>query len=91
MLEDRNIFYFSKEGQNKAKGCIRMGAGTDVIIEERYARPFCFTLVTPQKKYILQAANEDEMCDWIEAIQNNLESCSPGDAGANDDDVGDED
>ena len=75
MLEERNIFYFSKEGSDKPKGVIRMVAGTDVVIEEKYSKPFCFTLVTPKKKFILQAANEDEMADWIEAIQNNLENC----------------
>ena len=118
MLEERNIFYFSKEGSDKPKGVIRMVAGTDVVIEEKYSKPFCFTLVTPKKKFILQAANEDEcvcaggeertrplahagapadplppppppapalpsllprrMCDWIEAIQNNLENCEDG-------------
>jgi len=60
MLEERNIFYFSKEGSDKPKGVIRMVAGTDVVIEEKYSKPFCFTLVTPKKKFILQAANEDE-------------------------------
>ena len=78
MLEERNIFYFSKEGSDKPKGVIRMVAGTDVVIEEKYSKPFCFTLVTPKKKFILQAANEDEMADWIEAIQNNLENCEDG-------------
>jgi hypothetical protein len=119
VLEERNLLYFSKRDSDKPKGVIRMVAGTDVVIEEKYSKPFCFTLVKPNEKFILQAANEDEcvrkragsaakertrplvrlrhhlpstfppapalpsrrlfrLCDWIEAIQNNLKICKAG-------------
>ena len=35
---------------------------------------FCFSL-------LMQAANEDEMVEWIEAIQTNLECVPPEDGG----------
>ncbi len=78
VLEGRAIYYYAREGAPKPKGVIAMAEGTDVIIEERYAKPFCFTVSTPGKRYILQAADDDEMAEWIEAIQNNLECCAPG-------------
>jgi len=73
VLEGRCVFYFAKEGAAKARGVIRMVDGTDVIVEERYPKPYCFTIVTPSKRYVLQAADEDEMAEWLEAVQNNLE------------------
>jgi ankyrin repeat protein len=80
-LDGRTMSYFGKEGAAKPKGTISLGAGTDVIVEEKYAKPYCFTLLTPKKKFILQAANEDEMVEWIEAIQTNLETCAPEEGG----------
>ena len=73
VLEGRNMFYFAKEGAPKPRGVIRMVDGTDVIVEERYAKPFCFTVVTPTKRFVLQAADEDEMAEWLEAVHVNLE------------------
>jgi hypothetical protein len=87
MLDGRNIYYFDKEGASKPKGHIYMEDGTDIFIEERYSKPFCFTLRTPKKTFILQAANEEELLDWVEAITNNLECCTPSDGG-NDEDFG---
>ena len=55
-LEGRIMTYFAKEGANAAKGFIRMGPGTDVIVEEKYSKPYCFTLITPTKKFILQVS-----------------------------------
>lgn len=60
-LEGRRIYYFGKEGAAKPKGCINMVAGTDVIIEERYSKPYCFTLITPTKKFILQVGGAPVM------------------------------
>lgn len=78
VLEGRCIYYYAREGAPKPKGVIVMSEGTDVIVEEKYAKPFCFTVATPAKRYILQAADEDEMAEWIEAIANNLECVPPG-------------
>ena len=78
VLDGRTIAYFSKEGAKQPKGIINMADGTDLIVEERYPRPFCFTILTPAKRYVLQTADDDEMAEWIEAIQNNLECCAPG-------------
>lgn len=78
VLEGRCIYYYAREGAAKPKGVIVMSEGTDVIVEEKYAKPFCFTVATPAKRYILQAADEDEMAEWIEAIANNLECVPPG-------------
>ena len=89
MLDGRNIYYFDKEGATKAKGHIYMEDGTDIFIEERYSKPFCFTLRTPKKTFILQAANEEELLDWVEAITNNLECCSPSDGGDGEFEYGD--
>ena len=91
VLDGRTLYYYSKEGAPKARGMIQMVEGTDVIIEERYAKPFCFTICTPSKRYILQAADDDEMAEWVESIQNNLETCLwnatlDGGAGIGDDD-----
>jgi hypothetical protein len=77
VLEGRTMSYYAKEGAKSARGVISMVDGTDVIVEEKYPRPYCFTVITPTKKFILQTANEDEMAEWIEAIQNNLECCPP--------------
>jgi hypothetical protein len=91
VLEGRRLLYYAREGAPKPKGVINMTEGTDVVIEERYAKPFCFTVSTPAKRYILQAADEEEMAEWIEAIQNNLECALPdggedgGGAGEDDD------
>jgi hypothetical protein len=82
VLDGRNVFYYAKEGATKARGVIRMVDGTDVIVEERYAKPFCFTIITPSKRFVLQAADEDEMAEWLEAIQNNLECMFYEDANA---------
>lgn len=90
VLEGRVITYYAKEGAKASKGVINMVAGTDVIIEEKYSKPFCFTVITPAKRFVLQAADEDEMAEWIEAIQNNLECVSSdsvvGGGGGDDDD-----
>jgi predicted ribonuclease YlaK len=32
----------------------------------------CFA-IQPSTRFVLQAADEDEMAEWLEAIQNNLE------------------
>lgn len=79
VLEGRSIFYYVKEGAPKAKGVIHMVEGTDVVIEEKYSKPFCFTISTPSRRHILQAADEDEMAEWVEAIQNNLDCLAAGD------------
>jgi len=72
VLEGRRLLYFSKPTAKSPQGIIQLAKGSDVIVEERYTRPFCFTVVTLTKKFILQAANEEEMAEWIECIQNNL-------------------
>lgn len=84
VLDGRRMHYYAEEGAKKPKGCISMVDGTDVLVEEKYQKPFCFTIVTPRKRFVLQAADEDEMAEWIEAIQNNLECCqwSDEDGGA---------
>jgi hypothetical protein len=89
VLDGRSMYYYAREGAPKAKGVIKMVEGTDVIIEERYVKPFCFTVCTPTKRYILQAADDDEMAEWVESIQNNLETCLYNetlDGGGGDDD-----
>ena len=73
VLDGRNVLYYAKEGSAKPRGAIQMVDGTDVIVEESYPKPYCFTIVTPRKRFVLQAADEDEMAEWLEAIQNNLE------------------
>ncbi len=56
-LEGRVMTYFSEEGSAKAKGVIHMGPGTDIIVEDRkYTKPYCFTLITPKKRFILQVS-----------------------------------
>lgn len=80
VLDGRKIFYFLKEGATRPKGVIRMIKGTEVVVEEKYSKPFCFTLQTPKKKFILQAASEEEQAEWIEAIQINLETVPPEEA-----------
>ena len=89
VLDGRSILYYSKEGATKPRGVIQMVDGSDIIIEERYAKPFCFTIITPAKRFVLQAADEDEMAEWLMAIQNNLE-CVPA-AEMEDDAAGDDD
>lgn len=66
LLEGRRLLYFSKPSARKPQGIILLDKGSDVFVEERYSRPFCFTLLTLSKKFILQAANEEEMAEWIE-------------------------
>ena len=87
VLEARSIFYFSKEGATKARGVIQMVDGSDIVIEEKYPKPFCFTIITPRKRFVLQAADEDEMAEWLMAIQHNLE-CVAADEGEGDQDGG---
>jgi hypothetical protein len=72
VLEGRALSYFTKQGAKVPQGVISLVRGTDLVVEERYAKPFCFTVVTAKKKFILQAANEEEMTEWIESIQNNI-------------------
>lgn len=45
-------------------------------MQERYVKPFCFTIATPTKRFVLQAADEREMEAWLEAVATNLEVCS---------------
>lgn len=90
VLEGRYMTYFSSPQSGKPRGVIGMVEGSDVVVEERYVKPFCFTIVTPSKRFVLQAANESEMAEWIEAIQNNLECCSADGMGASAD-AGDDD
>jgi hypothetical protein len=54
VLEGRRISYFTREGARRPQGTIALARGSDVIVEERYAKPFCFTIVTLTKKFILQ-------------------------------------
>jgi hypothetical protein len=61
-----------------------------VPLQERYPKPFCFTIITPAKRFVLQAADEDEMAEWIEAIQHNLETI-PNYEAADSDNVGADD
>ncbi len=70
-LEGRVMTYFAKEGANAAKGTIHMGPGTDVIVEEKYSKPYCFTLITPSKKFILQVSLRNRIyhCKWVEEVQ----------------------
>lgn len=92
ILDGRRMFYFAKEGATRPKGVIRLVKGTEVVVEERYNKPYCFTLQTPKKKFILQAANEEEMAEWIDAINTNLEAVAPEEAEAGADaDVPEED
>ncbi len=72
VLEGRTLSYFTKQGAKAPQGVISLMRGTDLVVEERYSKPFCFTVVTRTKKFILQAANEEEMTEWIESIQNNI-------------------
>jgi hypothetical protein len=72
VLVGRTLSYYTKQGAKTPQGVISLLRGTDLVVEERYAKPFCFTVVTRTKKFILQAANEEEMTEWIEAIQNNI-------------------
>jgi hypothetical protein len=92
VLDGRRMFYFTKEGATRPKGVIRLVKGTEVVVEEKYSKPYCFTLQTPKKRFILQAANEEEQAEWIEAVQINLEAVPSEEAEAGGDaDVPDDD
>jgi len=81
LLEGRKLSYFTKQGAKTPQGVISLVRGTDLVVEERYSKPFCFTVVTRTKKFILQAANEEEMTEWIESIQNNIMHAPGGASG----------
>lgn len=41
-------------------------------------RRFCFEIITPQFKRVYQATSEEDMCNWIVAINNALQSAMEG-------------
>ena len=79
VLEGRTVWYYAKEGlsKSKAKGVVRMVKGTEVVVEDSYTKPHCFNINTPSRKYTVQASNDEEMAEWMEALQNNLDVCAP--------------
>lgn len=80
MLEGRTVWYFANEAnldKAKAKGVVRLVQGSEVLVDDSYTKPYCFNINTPQRKYIVQAANDEEMIEWMEALQNNLDVCPP--------------
>jgi len=80
MLEGRTVWYFANENsldKAKAKGVMRLVQGSEVLVDDSYTKPYCFNINTPQRKYIVQAANDEEMIEWMEALQNNLDVCPP--------------
>jgi hypothetical protein len=80
MLEGRTVWYFGNESnldKAKSKGVIRLVLGSEVLVDDSYTKPYCFNINTPERKYIVQAANDEEMMEWMEALQNNLDVCPP--------------
>lgn len=63
---------------NKEKGCITLGDRVSITecvfrVCTDIDRRFCFEVVHPKCSYYLQAENEDEMQQWLWAIEYNME------------------
>jgi hypothetical protein len=56
VLEGRTMMYYTREGAAKPQGIIKLLRGSEIVIAERYVRPFCFTLITKAKRFILQVS-----------------------------------
>jgi PH domain/Ankyrin repeats (3 copies) len=79
VLEGRHIRYYGRQGDSTPKGEIILENGTAVHVEPsaRGARPNVFCVHTPKKKFNLQAADEEERDEWVNAINNNLKLIGP--------------
>ena len=59
VLEGRTMMYYTREGATKPQGIIKLLRGSEIVIAERYVRPFCFTLITKAKRFILQVSHRN--------------------------------
>lgn len=77
VLDGRTLTYYASEKctAKDRKGIVRMREGSSVFVADSYDRPNCFNVAVPERTYTLQATDTEEMVEWIEAIQNNLDVC----------------
>ncbi|PKC68615.1 ArfGap-domain-containing protein [Rhizophagus irregularis] len=72
-ISDGNLYYYSRNG----KGTNGDDEHPSITLRVCHIKPllnnsdrrFCFEIITPNKTYILQAENQEEMDDWINCLQ----------------------
>lgn len=57
VLAGRTFSYYTSEGAARPQGVILLKRGTDLLIEENYAKPYCFTIRTGKKRYVVQVSD----------------------------------
>ena len=72
VLEERIMRYYARQGDERPKGTIYLAPGTEVDTRTGSHKANSFIVNTPMKKFSLQAADDDEMEEWIRAIRHNL-------------------
>lgn len=76
VLDDGDMSYFSKPEDRKCKGTVKLTADSSVESLVDYHRPFVFKVTTPSKAFMLQAADEDELDEWIGAVRAHITAFS---------------
>jgi ankyrin repeat protein len=74
VLDDGDMSYFSKAEDRKSKGTVKLTPDTQVESLTGYHRPFVFKVTTPSKAFMLQAADEDELDEWLSAVQAHIDA-----------------
>ncbi|KAL1914829.1 uncharacterized protein VTP21DRAFT_7921 [Calcarisporiella thermophila] len=67
----------SKDEEQTAAVNLRL---CNVKVADQADRRFCFEVISPQRSYLLQAENEEEMHDWIQCLRNATKNALHSDA-----------
>jgi hypothetical protein len=71
VLTPKYLFYFKDEAASSAQGVLRIAdvhTVKSVDVDAGESGPFTFQVTTPERVYLLQADNRDEMNDWVRAL-----------------------
>jgi len=74
VLDGTTMSYFGKPGDKKPKGSLEITPGTEVEARPDYHRPCVFGVRTPKKEFLFQAADDDELDEWLRAIQARIDA-----------------
>ena len=72
VLEDSVMQYYARPGDKKSKGTVTLTADTRVEAKPDYHRPCVFTVTTPKKSFLFQAADDDELDEWLHALEMHI-------------------
>lgn len=83
VLTSEGLYYFKSQAKDddiKSEGSVPLIFSDCTNAEVKTDRKFCFSILTLERTYFLQASTAQEMKDWMSAIQSVIDATTPREA-----------